>query len=272
MIARGAPCLFLLLAACTAPAPPPAEPTPPPAPAVVLPPPPRFVHRPIESPEDWLRVSDSLGPDRIGEVFRLNRIDAEHVQLGDTLVLHGPGGGPERYQPFPPRLEAVARDSTFLLVHQGVQAWAAYAFGNLVRWGPTSTGKQATPTPNGLEHITWKGKLRRSTEDPSWILPYAMNFINLRGISLHQYALPGYPASHACARLLMDDAAWMYDWVETWELSADGQRVLRQGTPILVMGEFDWGRPGPWRRLVGDPEAASVSVGEIEEALKGREQ
>lgn len=237
---------------------------------MVAPPLPRFVLRAIETPEDWLRVSDSLGPEGVGEVFRLNRIDAEHVQLGDSLILHGPGGGPAHYQPFPTRLEAVATDSTFLIVHQRVQGWAAYTFGTLVRWGPASTGKQETPTPNGLEHITWKGKLRQSTEDPSWILPYAMNFINLRGISLHQYALPGYPASHACARLLMDDAAWMYDWVETWELSADGLEVTRQGTPILVMGDFDWDNPGPWRRVVQDPEAASVSTREIETALEGR--
>ncbi|MDZ4674946.1 MAG: L,D-transpeptidase [Gemmatimonadota bacterium] len=215
-------------------------------------------------------MSDSLGLEAVGEVFRLNRIDAAHVRVGDSLILHGPGGGAAVYQPFPARLEAAAADSTFLIVNQRVQAWAAYAFGNLVRWGPTSTGKQETPTPNGLEHITWKGRLQRSTEDPTWILPYAMNFINHRGISLHQYALPGYPASHACARLLMDDAAWLYDWVETWEVSGDGLRVTQQGTPILVMGDFDWESPGPWRRVVQDPEAASVGLTEIEEALGAR--
>jgi hypothetical protein len=226
------------------------------------------VFRPIASLEEWLHVSDSLGAEAVREVFRLNRIDEEHVVLGDSLILPGPRSNPADYHPFPLRLPAAANDSTFLVVDQRIQAWAAYAFGELVRWGPTSTGKRETPTPNGLHHITWKGKLRRSTEDPTWILPYAMNFLNLRGISLHQYALPGYPASHACARLLMDDAAWLYDWVETWELSPDGKRVLQQGTPILLMGEYDWDQPGPWRSVAPETGAASVTIEQIEAALR----
>ena len=265
--------LGLALLACgtpadQAPAPPPpaaVEPAQPPPP-----PPPAFVARQIGSAEEWRRVRDSLGPAGVREVFRLNRIDVAHVQAGDSIVLHAPGRDPAAYVPFPSELPAAAADSTFLVVDQRVQAWAAYERGSLVRWGPTSTGTRATPTPNGLHHVTWKSKLRRSTEDSTWILPFAINIHNLRGISLHQYALPGYPASHACARLLMDDAEWLYGWVETWALTRDGNEVARTGTPVLMMGEYAWDLPGPWRRVTEAPDAATVTLAELEAALTDR--
>jgi len=69
----------------------------------------------------------------------------------------------------------------------------------------------------------------------------------MRGLSFHQYALPGRPASHACIRLLERDARWLYGWGEEWELDARGRTVLRNGTPVLIVERFDFESQPPWR-------------------------
>jgi hypothetical protein len=75
------------------------------------------------------------------------------------------------------------------------------------------------------------------------------NFGNREGLALHAYALPGYPASHGCIRLLERDARWLFDWGDTWILDTTETRVLRPGTPILIFGEYDFDAPPPWRSL-----------------------
>ena len=82
------------------------------------------------------------------------------------------------------------------------------------------------------------------------------NIENRRGISLHAYELPGYPASHACVRFLDRDAKWLYDWGEEWQLDASGRTVLRNGTPVLIAGEYNFAAPPPWR----SPEWLAHSV------------
>jgi hypothetical protein len=74
------------------------------------------------------------------------------------------------------------------------------------------------------------------------------NFGNTEGLSLHEHELPGRPASHACVRLLSVDAQWLYGWGEEWRLDARGQ-VLTPGTPVLVLGSFDFGATLPWRSM-----------------------
>jgi lipoprotein-anchoring transpeptidase ErfK/SrfK len=95
-----------------------------------------------------------------------------------------------------------------LLISYPIEAFGAYEQGKLVRWGPTSLGKKSTKTPTGLFFTNWKSKETISTEDSSWILKWYFNLVNSTGVSIHQYGLPGYPASHACARLYEEDAKW----------------------------------------------------------------
>src|SRR6185436_9183186 len=127
---------------------------------------------------------------------------------------------------------------------------AAYDSGRLVRWGPTSTGKRATPTPAGLFFANWKAKQTRSTENDEWILNWYFNFDNARGVSFHEYAMPGYPASHACVRLLAEDAKWIYDWADQWKVSRNGRGVIRWGTPVVVFDDYDYKAPPPWRHAI----------------------
>ena len=81
------------------------------------------------------------------------------------------------------------------------------------------------------------------------MLEWYFNFINSRGVSFHQFDLPGYAASHACVRLLQRDAVWLYGWGDQWKLSPDQRSVEVPGTPVLVMGQFGHGERPPWTSL-----------------------
>ena len=150
-------------------------------------------------------------------MLRLNRVDLGHARQGDTLVVPSVFDW-ARLAPFPDTLPAGGVPPRLLVVSARVQAFGAYEAGRLVRWGPTSTGRQEKPTPPALYHANWRQRTRTSTFNDEWILHWYVNLSNFDGISLHQYELPGRPASHSCVRLLEDDAAWLYHWVETWKL------------------------------------------------------
>jgi hypothetical protein len=80
-------------------------------------------------------------------------------------------------------------------------------------------------------------------------MPLYFNFDNERGLAFHQFTLPGRPASHACIRLLERDARWLYGWGEGWTLDERGWTVLDPGTPVLILGQYDFNAPPPWRSL-----------------------
>jgi hypothetical protein len=214
-------------------------------------------------------LQKEYGPDGFDTILRINRVDLPHVRQGATLIVPDRSASAEAVTPFPQRLPDLdAVPARMFLVSRRIQAFAAYESGVLVRWGPTSTGREETPTPAGLFATNWKSKLRRSSDNREWLLPWYVNFINASGVSFHQFALPGYPASHACARLLDADAKWIYDWAESWVLSEDQQRVLRHGTPVLVFGDYDYTQPGPWTRLAEDPDASTVTLDEMTRAIE----
>ena len=62
--------------------------------------------------------------------------------------------------------------------------------------------------------------------------------MNERGVSFHLFDLPGYPASHACVRLLLRDAQWLYGWGEQWKLDETKRKVTTPGTPVVVLGTY----------------------------------
>lgn len=80
-------------------------------------------------------------------------------------------------------------------------------------------------------------------------MPRYVNFHNHRGLSFHEFALPGRPASHACVRLLERDAQWLFEWGESWTLDERGWTVLDRGTPVLILVCYDFTAPPPWRSL-----------------------
>jgi hypothetical protein len=216
-------------------------------------------------------------------VLKVNRLDSAHVRRGDTLIVplwpvafSGDSSSPPRFaeldslalSPFPRRIDALSDTSRCFLVSLRVQAFAAFDSGHLVRWGPVSSGRKDMPTPVGLYHTNWKDKHRISTFDDEWVLRWYLNMDNFHGVSMHQYELPGRPASHSCIRLLELDAIWAYGWAEQWILGPDRRTILRHGTPVSVFGAWAWGERAPWKRLPEDPDAVTLSSDEIAEAVR----
>ena len=95
----------------------------------------------------------------------------------------------------------------------------------------------------------------------SWILPYYFNFMNFEGVGVHQYALPGYPASHGCVRLYMDDAKYIFDWASMWEL--ENSDIEYNGTPFMVFGEYDHSANKPWLDLKQNMKANDLTQDEL---------
>ncbi|WP_228453656.1 L,D-transpeptidase [Chryseobacterium aquaeductus] len=202
-------------------------------------------------------------------ILALNRLDSRSKWNSDTLVV------PAKidttlmsYSPFPMQLDVLSEVKKFVVFSYPIQAYGVYSNGVLVKWGPTSMGKKAAQTTRGLMFANWKKKLAISTVKSEWKLPYNFNIHNTHGIGWHQYDLPGYPASHSCLRLLMKDAIWLYSYADTWILNPGGATKKANGTPVLVFGDYPWGKRKPWRNLLNDPNANNISVEEMTNLIK----
>ncbi|MFN3595908.1 MAG: L,D-transpeptidase [Rubricoccaceae bacterium] len=213
------------------------------------------------------------GREKLGMVAFLNRIYLDDLAIGDTLVLPSHFDLDARaYAPFPREYAGARPLGKLFVIHMGVQAWAAYEDGRLVRWGLVNTGGPESRTPAGRFNFNWKEEARVSTLSPPgerWFMRYVFNFHDRRGIHIHQYHLPsGAPGSHGCVRMMLADARWIYHWADGWQTTAgsaaDGYasrsgRVLRQGTTVLVLGAGE--EPdGPPRRFVHTPEGPVLRV------------
>lgn len=202
-------------------------------------------------------------------ILAINRIDKNKLRTLDSLVVPDSIVNDfNMYSPFPQHVDILEKVSKIIFVSQTIQAFAVYEYGNLIKWGPTSTGKKSTPTPNGLFATNWKSKQTVSTDNDEWILKWCFNIENFSGVSLHEYELPGYPASHACARLLADDAKWIYYWADQWILTADGENIIVYGTPVIIFGKFDFKGVKPWRLLPFDKEKAQIDNDELAKEIQ----
>ena len=129
-------------------------------------------------------------------------------------------------------------------------------------------GSKKAQTKGGLMFTNWKKELAISTVNKSWKLPYNFNIHNSLGIGWHQYDLPGYPASHSCLRLLMDDAKYLYKWADQWVLNKGGATVKANGTPVIVFGDYQWGGKKPWKNLIENPKANDISIENLTEIIQ----
>lgn len=197
-------------------------------------------------------------------ILALNRLDSKNKWRADTLAI------PDKidhslmlYSPFPTQLDVLKEVKKMVFFSYPIQAYALYENGKLIKWGPTSMGKKAAQTKSGLMFANWKKELAISTVNSSWKLPFNFNIHNTLGIGWHQYDLPGYPASHSCLRLLMNDAKFMYNWADQWILNKGGATVKANGTPVIVFGDYQWGGKKPWKNLILDPKSNDISVEEL---------
>lgn len=200
-------------------------------------------------------------------ILALSRLDARHINK-DTLVIPDTFAPDLRsYAPFPYYVPSLKEVHKMVFFSYPAQAFGAYENGVLKRWGPTSLGKKSTQTPRGLFFANWKSRESISTVSDEWILKWNFNIWNKGGVGWHQYAMPGYPASHSCLRLLEDDAKYLYDWAHMWILK-DRETLLAQGTPVLVYGDYPWGTGRPWLKLAQDPKALDITAAELEDLLE----
>ncbi len=219
------------------------------------------------------------GRERLALTLLLNGATLADLRLGDTLALPARPEhfelDPRAYSPFPVEYPGAADLEKLVVVDKDVQAWAAYEYGRLRRWGPASTGAEGTPTPTGRFYMNWRELERVSTESPpdqEWRMRYVMNIHNTRGIHLHQYdAVPtGPPVGYGCVRLILPDARWLWEWSDPWITTAGpgaiGGKIRKPGPMVIIQGEEPRGTPrrvtidrGAARRIVvslpPDPEA-----------------
>lgn len=201
-------------------------------------------------------------------ILAINRLDLKNKWRADTLMI------PDKidetlmsYSPFPRKLEQLKEVKKIVFFSYPIQAYALYENGNLLKWGPTSMGHKNAQTKRGLMFANWKKELAISTVNSDWKLPYNFNVHNTLGIGWHQYDLPGYPASHSCLRLSMDDAKFLYSWADQWILNKGGATVKANGTPVIVFGDYHWGGKKPWKNLTTDAKANDISVEEMNEII-----
>ena len=198
--------------------------------------------------------------DQIYTILALNRLDKKNLWHADTLMI--PKKIEENflaYSPFPAKMNILNDVKKMVIFSYPIQAYAVYENGNLQKWGPSSMGKKKAQTKRGLMFANWKKELAISTVKSEWKLPYNFNIHNTLGIGWHQYDLPGYPASHSCLRLLEEDAKWLYNFADTWILNKGGATTKAKGTPVLVYGEYGWGKAKPWKSLDKNPNATDIS-------------
>ena len=206
-------------------------------------------YRLTTSAAEAAELLEEATPAQVARLEQLNRADAGHLRRLPALVV--PVSWTEddlADSVLPGRYAAAATSPTFVVVHVPGQLFAAYEFGTLVRWGPVSSGRRDSATSPGLFHLNWRSAGRHSTVDPTWFMRWYFNFGSREGLAFHAYPLPGYPASHGCIRLLDRDAQWLYEWGEPW-LVDSRMRLLASGTPVLLVGQYDFDAPPPWRSI-----------------------
>lgn len=178
---------------------------------------------------------------------KLNRCDREHLSSLVRLVVPLNWTLNELdYSPLPARYNLYSARDKLIVVHLPGQMFGAYERGQLVYWGPVSSGGAHSPTPPGRYHLNWRSAGRCSTINPEWYMPWYFNFDNSLGLAFHEYALPGKPDSHGCIRLLRRDAKWLYEWGEAAG-HCDPGTAPGQGTSVLISGSYNYHAQAPWQ-------------------------
>jgi len=210
--------------------------------------------------KEWQQQKDSLGgAKRLDILTLLNRVDTTHLKRLDSIIIPSNFSLPlQYYSPFPEQVEQLKDVNKIIFFSYPTQVFAAYENGSLILTGPTNMGKKSSPTPRGLFFTNWKSKKSTSTVNASWILKWNFNVHNKLGVGFHEYALPGYPISHSCMRLLGADAEFLYNWAEQWILKND-REIEAYGTPVIIFGTYPFGKEKPWYQLVEDPNALVIT-------------
>jgi len=198
---------------------------------------------------------DSANPYINKAVRTINRKELGFMRVGDTVLV------PEKYYKnmiaysiFPYYYPAAANIAKIIFVSNRWQSYACYENGKLVHFAAANTGKERTQTYAGRYSLVWKDKLRRSSIDSSWVLPFTWNFHKYAGSAFHKFTMPGYPASHSCIRQFLDDAKWLFSWGKGAKYDTNKVDIPFSGTPVIILDFYDFsrGRNGEWKHLASN--------------------
>ena len=216
----------------------------------------------------------------------LNRKDIYFMRQGDTIVMPDTIMEDLRaYSVFPQYYPGADTIPKLVMLSNAWQAYACYEYGELVRFVAVNSGEERKPTFPGRYAVNWKAKLRLSSLDSNWELPFTVNFHQNAGSAFHQFEMPGRPVSHSCVRQLLDDAEWLFKWVKTASYDTVERRPKQfTGTPVIIIDIFDFNRRrgGPWLELTSnavmindlpkDPmqvEEALIPISQIPKDVRG---
>ena len=223
---------------------------------------PKSISYSFQNTKDWL-IENESDASKINIVTTINRTDNANLAKMDSIIVPKDFAGDlEFYLPFPLEVENLNDVSKILIFSYATQTFAAYEYGTLTYSGPTNMGRKADPTPTGLFFTNWKAEQTTSTFNDEWDLKWNFNIENKLGVGFHEYALPGYPASHSCLRLREKDAKYLYDWADQWVLKSD-TKVEVKGTPVIVFGSYPFDGKKPWLDLVNDSKVLNFSESDI---------
>ena len=204
------------------------------------------------------KLKSEFDTNQLSVIYALNRTDKDHAAHIDTMIV------PDKvltdimpYSPFPRHISFLKDVSKILFFSYTDEAFAAYANGNLVRWGTTNMGRKKDPTPTGVTYVNWKKEIDTSTVKDEWIMKWNVNVYNKEGVGFHEYAMPGYPASHSCLRLNDTDAHYLYNWVDEWATKG-ADEVIAHGTPVVIFGNYPFDGRKPWLALAQNPHALDI--------------
>jgi len=217
----------------------------------------------LENAKEWLLDSTHTNLEK-EIVYAINRTDLANFRKMDSIIVPVDlSGDLVYYFPFPLEVPYLREINKMVLFSYPTQTFAAYENGILIRTGPTNMGREKDQTPTGLFFANWKAKKTISTVNDEWELKWNFNIQNKQGIGWHQYAMPGYPASHSCLRLNESDAKFLFNWADKWILE-DKTKVLVNGTPVIIFGSYDFTGEKPWMRLPRDAHSLDLSKEEVE--------
>jgi len=200
-------------------------------------------------------------------IMAVNRADLANLTRMDSIIVpDNLQGNIQQYSPFPQQVSALQQVSKIVFFSYPAQYFGAYEHGQLVYSGPTNMGREKDKTPTGLFYTNWKAEETRSTFNDEWELKWNFNIENKEGVGWHQYAMPGYPASHSCLRLLEEDARYLFTWADAWKLKGDD--IVAYGTPVIVFGSYPFGSTKPWLQLTVNPDALAISAQQLESEVR----
>lgn len=217
----------------------------------------------------------SAGTEDSYRVMRLlNRKDIQYVRVGDTLVMPDTIYKDLRaYSVFPQYWEGGDSLPKVILVSNAWQSYACYEYGELVRFAACNSGEERKPSFPGRYAVYWRQRLRISSLNDDWKLPFTVNFHLQAGSAFHQFDMPGRPVSHSCVRQFIEDAEWLFRWVRVARKDTVRHAYIpMSGTPVIILDVFNFARRrgGPWLELTSNNPVSidlPASPMSVEEAL-----